>query len=106
MPVVTASCNPSGESTISITRGMPLSGYYQHLEATIGPQTLDPRPAFQPFPNDGMRVESIGFDVGPVTSLQASFETVLPPDGRVVTGTQQLLSPTATTASAVSSTTR
>jgi hypothetical protein len=86
VPVAQAVCDPAGTSTVEITRD---EGWlYEHFIATIGPQTGDPRGAFQPFPSSPPS-ESIGFQVGELLSFDAQF-TISSPWGLVV-GTKHVL---------------
>jgi hypothetical protein len=77
-PVVTADCNPSGTSTITVTRNgfstAPWEGNASlTMTATIGPQTHSARPAFQPFANDGVQTGSVGFPTGRLLSFETRF---------------------------------
>ncbi len=86
-PVAQAVCDPGGQSTVELTRSDEF--FYEHVTATIGPQTFDPRGAFQPFPSPGIRSESVGLPVGQLLSFDAQF-TLASPWGLVV-GTHHLV---------------
>jgi hypothetical protein len=84
-PKVTATCNPDGVSTLSMTRSgfssPPYAGTYtETINWSIGPQTsvvaglpepLPPQAAFFPFP--GPPSESHGFPAGRLMTLTANF---------------------------------
>jgi hypothetical protein len=77
-PVVTADCDPTGTSTITVTLSGVATGRYdggvsETITVTIGPQTRPAQPAFQPFPDDGAQTGSVGFPTGELLSMEASY---------------------------------
>ena len=92
---VTATCDPDGVSTLSLTRtgnafGAPplFNGTYtETINWTLGPQTNPAVPAFFPFP--GPPAESVGLLTGEVLSLDATF--TIAQGGTTVTGTKTLV---------------
>jgi hypothetical protein len=77
-PLITADCNPAGNSTISFSASGVASGPYPGTFTETGVATIGP----QPFPN---------VQAEPVTSFFASF--VITSGSTVITGTKQLTDP-------------
>lgn len=95
VPKVTATCDPTGTSTIGITRAgngwNHLFGTFtETITATIGPQTGPPQPEIQVL-SSGIRNGSVGFPTGRILSLSSTFEFVSY-DGRTrISGTKELV---------------
>jgi hypothetical protein len=95
-PHVTATCDPTGTSTISFTQsgniysGPEQGSFTETVTATIGPQNGPAAPSFQPFSFGGFQSGSIGTATGAITSLQDTF-TINAYDGSTITGTKSLV---------------
>jgi hypothetical protein len=86
------SCDPNNLSTIRVQRTTGFAstpsvvgpGWLDgstvswDLTATIEPQTDPAKPNFQPFPDDGMRMDSVGLPTGGLASVDGTF-TIDPP---------------------------
>lgn len=94
-PVVQATCNPSGTSTIQFTRSGTASGpflgtFTETLTATVGPQNQPARNEPGSPPTGPPPVDSAGLYTGPVTQFQAQFTIDNALNQPVVTGSKQL----------------
>lgn len=100
-PTVQATCDPSGTSTLTITRSGFVFGAYdgtyeETLTATVGPQDGPPAAAFQPFTWSGVQAGTTGFSTGRIQSLVADF-VITTYDGTVIEGTKELVEDLANT---------
>jgi hypothetical protein len=91
--VVTGTCNPAGNSTMTLTVNGgafgPFNGSYSEtITWTVGPQTNPAVPAFPPF-NNAPPAESVGLLTGKVLSLSSNFTIVA--GGTTITGTKSLV---------------
>jgi hypothetical protein len=85
-------CDPGATSTIRVGRRVAGSAFVPgggwlngdlswELTATIGPQSGAAVPSYQPFPNDGVRMDSLGFATGPLESFAGEFSIDRSPAG-------------------------